>query len=226
MRSFRLHVLTLAIGLCAVAGASAQVVVTNPSMSDGSGNSGNGLANARAAGIPLPPAVQNAEQVGPGGDVQTTVASAAPAGGPIYTQAQGPTDGLGVAPTADEQGFGEQQRLDEARRALEDAAAFDNPRQRGEQVRAPSEANPVSRNAQLRGWLSNWEYSLSKSGVASQKVRFEASRLNQADFEQWASRQMRYRYKEPQIIHAPIADAPAAVEVSVPQGCTDVALCR
>ena len=98
--------------------------------------------------------------------------------------------------TATEQGFGAAQDAEQARRVLEDLAARSTPRQKGIVVPAPMLRNPVGTDPSAREWLGNWSWALGNVGVSQEKIRFEASRLSRADFETWASRQLRFRHGE------------------------------
>lgn len=102
------------------------------------------------------------------------------------------------AKTAQEQGFGSQQQSEEQKEAMRQYQLSNTPRQRGIVVPAPTLMNPVGKKAEYREWLQNWEYALSNLGVSPQKIRFEANRLNQEDFEAWASRQYRFRQGQEQ----------------------------
>ncbi len=92
-----------------------------------------------------------------------------------------------------DQGLNEGPTAEEARRALADAVARSTPRQKGQVVTVPTLSNPVSKDKAAQGWLANWELALTRVGVSENKVWFEANRLSRADFEAWASRQLRFR---------------------------------
>ena len=98
-----------------------------------------------------------------------------------------------AAPTAGAQGFGQEEDTAALARQLEDAAALDSARQRGEVVPAFMLARPVARDPASREWLMNWSLALARLGVAEDKIRFEARRLSRLEFSAWASRQWHFR---------------------------------
>lgn len=104
--------------------------------------------------------------------------------------------------TASEQGL--QITPEEERRLAAIAAAAEvanTPMQRGEvvDVYAPSGVAGVR---QLQGWLGNWEARLTCIGIPQEKVAFEAKRLSQTAFQQWASR-MVWEYDPQQVCVCP-----------------------
>lgn len=99
-------------------------------------------------------------------------------------------------PSALDQGLDNGPSAEEVRRAVADAAARSTPRQKGLVVPAPTLRNPVGQDVSARGWLANWELALTRLGMTEQKFWFEANRLSRADFEAWASRQMRFRQSQ------------------------------
>jgi hypothetical protein len=105
-------------------------------------------------------------------------------------------DSATQVPSALDQGVEDGPSAEELRRQLSDAAARSTPRQKGIVVPAPTLSNPVGKDAAARGWLANWELALTRLGLSEQKFWFEANRLSRADFEAWASRQMRFRQSQ------------------------------
>jgi hypothetical protein len=95
-------------------------------------------------------------------------------------------------PTAAEQGLRDT-RIDAALQWQVTREAQDNSaRQRGERVVQAETPTPVSASRPHRGWLANWEKTLTASGVGLEKVRFEENRLDADEFARWASNQLRY----------------------------------
>lgn len=105
----------------------------------------------------------------------------------------GEAAGEATGKTAAEQGLVDPMAVAAARRFLEDQAALNTPRQRGEVIVPPSLRNPVGKDAVSREWLMNWDLALCSFGMSHEKVAFEASRLSRPEFEAWASRQYEAR---------------------------------
>lgn len=176
-------------------------------------NALQGMGAGRTGGA-LPPAMppagsDAARQAAPldGGVMQSVPGN--PVSGPSLPADQA------QPPTASEQGFGNRQDLERVRREMEDYAARNTPRQRGIVVPAPALRNPVGKDPAAREWLANWDWALQGAGVSDAKIKFEAGRLNRADFEAWASRQMRFRQGDS---HLDVMRRPDAPDQGTDQG--------
>lgn len=94
--------------------------------------------------------------------------------------------------SAAEQGFYDQNNLNNANKDAQDYFYSNTARQKGIVVKVPSEDVGVAKDKTKQMWLINWKGRLVDRGISADKVNFEASRLNKEDFERWASRQLRY----------------------------------
>ena len=122
---------------------------------------------------------------------QSNAPVVAPPSTPVDRAARVPFQAPALAQTAQEQGMIEPP-ADPGRAAREaaDAAQANSPRQLGQTVAVPAPLAPVGRTPGQAAWVSAWVQRLSSVGVAETKSRFEADRLTQEAFEQWASRQV------------------------------------
>lgn len=92
--------------------------------------------------------------------------------------------------TAEEQGYdpAAAQQLDSwsagSVRDLESA------RQKGQVQEVYARTNGVLKKQDMRLWVRSWSERLTQAGVHPEKIYFEANRLNEKEFAQWASRQV------------------------------------
>lgn len=94
--------------------------------------------------------------------------------------------------SAAEQGYNDVQDLERSRMEAQNYFYKNTARQKGYVVNVPTEDVGVAKDPKMKMWLFNWKGQLTDRGISAEKVEFEASRLNKADFERWASRQLRY----------------------------------
>lgn len=94
--------------------------------------------------------------------------------------------------TAAEQGYISNEDQDLMKEQLENYMYNNTARQKGYTIHVPTADDGVSKNKSDKMWLFNWKGRLLDKGISSEKIDFEAERLNKQDFERWASRQIRY----------------------------------
>jgi hypothetical protein len=121
-----------------------------------------------------------AQQENPGKQQQEARAAA---------NSEGQTYTAGKTPTAAEQGITPNTAAQD-RQALADYNALHTPRQLGQTVPQLAPYHPVATDRSAAGWLANWAYTLERAGVPSDKVNFEAGRLDRDAFGAWANRQL------------------------------------
>lgn len=95
-------------------------------------------------------------------------------------------------PTAAQQGLETKPNVAKQAWAMKNYADLNTLRQKGIVLHHQEPLHPVSQDKDLKGWLANWEYALTRSGVSLRKIKFEESRLNQKEFSHWASRHWRF----------------------------------
>lgn len=92
--------------------------------------------------------------------------------------------------TAFEQGYGEEQI--DVQKQISDYKEFNSARQKGTVVTVPMPKTSWAKSKENRIWLTNWKGVLTEqAGLSMQKIDFEAGRLSKAEFEDWATRQVR-----------------------------------
>jgi ribosomal protein S20 len=64
------------------------------------------------------------------------------------------------------------------------------PRQKGQVINPPSFGRTVSNDKGLIIWFQNWSYVLNQHGISQQRINFEANRLSEPEFRDWANRQV------------------------------------
>ena len=94
--------------------------------------------------------------------------------------------------TAAEQGYVDPSVQAQEKEAMENYQYYNTARQKGEVVDVPTSDDGVAKNKKMKMWLFNWKGRLMDKGISSQKIDFEAGRLNADEFSHWASRQIRY----------------------------------
>lgn len=92
--------------------------------------------------------------------------------------------------TAYSQGYGKEEV--DVDKEISDFKEFNSARQKGVVVTVPMPTASWAKNKANKIWLTNWKGVLvEQAGVSVDKINFEASRLSKAEFEDWATRQIR-----------------------------------
>lgn len=94
--------------------------------------------------------------------------------------------------TAAEQGYVSEEDQEAIQEGMDSYKYMNTARQKGITIQVPTSDDGVAKDKKYKMWLFNWKGRLLDQGISSQKIDFEASRLNKDDFERWASREIRY----------------------------------